>query len=62
MERLPDWQIALRRLDMEPMRFITVYMGSAGLMGFVTGLMLMLIGLFSGLAGIFVILIFTTIS
>ena len=62
MERLPDWQIALRRLDMEPMRFITVYMGSAALMGFITGLMLMLIGLFTGFSGIIVTLIFTLIS
>ncbi len=62
MERLPDWQIALRRLDMEPSRYLTLYVGSAALMGFITGLLLMLIGLFTGFFGLIVIVVFTLIS
>ena len=62
MERLPDWQIALRRLDMEPSRYLTLYVGSAALMGFFTGLLLMFIGLFAGFFGLIVIVVFTLIS
>lgn len=62
MERLPDWQIALRRLDMDPSRYLLIYVGSAALMGFITGIMLMIIGLFTGFFGLFVIIIFTLIS
>ena len=59
MERLPDWQIALRRLDMEPSRYLFLYVGSASLMGFITGILLMILGLFTGIFGIIVTLIFT---
>ena len=62
MERLPDWQIALRRLDMEPSRYLFLYVGSASLMGFITGALLMILGLFTGIFGIIVTLIFTGIS
>ena len=62
MERLPDWQIALRRLDMEPSRYLFLYVGSASLMGFITGVLLMILGLFTGIFGIIVTLIFTGIS
>ncbi|MAO70194.1 MAG: hypothetical protein CL983_03835 [Euryarchaeota archaeon] len=62
MERLPDWQIALRRLDMEPSRYLFLYVGSASLMGFITGILLMILGLFTGIFGIIVTLIFTGIS
>tara|TARA_Y100001968_G_scaffold148555_1_gene135864 strand:- start:2870 stop:4657 length:1788 start_codon:yes stop_codon:yes gene_type:complete len=62
MERLPDWQIALRRLDMEPSRYLFVYVGAASLMGFMTGALLMLLGLFPGFFGILVTLVFTAIS
>ena len=62
MERLPDWQIALRRLDMEPSRYLFLYVGSASMMGFVTGLMLMILGLFTGIFGIIVTIVFMVIS
>ena len=62
MERLPDWQIALRRLDMEPSRYLFVYVGAASLMGFMTGALLMLLGLFPGFFGVLVTLVFTAIS
>ncbi len=62
MERLPDWQIALRRLDMEPSRYLFIYVGAASLMGFMTGALLMLLGLFPGFFGILVTLVFTAIS
>ncbi|MAK05512.1 MAG: hypothetical protein CMA03_06505 [Euryarchaeota archaeon] len=62
MERLPDWQIALRRLDMEPSRYLFIYVGAASLMGFMTGALLMLLGLFPGFFGVLVTLVFTAIS
>ena len=62
MERMPEWQIALKRLDMDPSRYLTVYVGSAALMGLFTGLLLMLIGLFTGLFGIFILFFFSIIS
>ena len=62
MERLPDWQIALRRLDMEPSRYLFIYVGAASLMGFMTGALLMLLGLFPGFFGVLVTLVFTVIS
>ena len=62
MERLPDWQIALRRLDMEPSRYLLFFVGSAAIMGFFTGLSLMIIGLFSGIFGLIVIITFTFLS
>ena len=62
MERLPDWQIALRRLDMEPSRYLFIYVGAASLMGFMTGALLMLLGLFPGFFGVLVTLAFTAIS
>ncbi|MBJ99730.1 MAG: hypothetical protein CMB48_01870 [Euryarchaeota archaeon] len=62
MERLPDWQIALRRLDMDPSRYLFIYVGAASLMGFVTGALLMFLGLFTGFFGVLVTLVFTVIS
>ena len=62
MERMPEWQIALKRLDMDPSRYLTVYVGSAALMGLFTGLLLMLIGLFTGFFGIFILFFFSIIS
>jgi len=50
---MPEWQIALRRLDMEPSKYLALYVGSAALMGLFAGLLLMFTGLFTGFIGIF---------
>ena len=56
MERLPEWEIALRRLDMPPARFFAFYVSSAAVLGFLTGLVMMFTGLFTGFSGIILVL------
>ena len=64
MERMPMWQIAIRRLEMPINRFVLVYVGGAFAMGLIGSLALIFVtgglaegALFSGVSG--VLLIFT---
>lgn len=64
MERMPLWQIALRRIDMPIARYITFFIGGATLAGFlVTALLIYLTGgfaegaLFAGFAGVFMLIL-----
>jgi flagellar protein FlaJ len=64
MERMPLWHIALRRIEMPFPRYLAVYVGGATFAGLVTALALILStggfadgALFSGIAGIFLLLI-----
>lgn len=59
MERLPLWQIALRRIDMPVQKYITLFIGGSFLLGLiVTSLLIFLTGgfaegaLFAGFAGV----------
>ena len=40
MERMPMWQIAIRRLEMPVSRFLTLYVGGAFAMGLIGSLLL----------------------
>ncbi|MDG1557215.1 MAG: hypothetical protein P8Q98_05395, partial [Candidatus Poseidoniaceae archaeon] len=64
MERMPMWQIAIRRLEMPISRFVLFYVGGAFAMGLIGSLSLIFVtgglsegALFSGVSG--VLLIFT---
>ncbi len=50
MERLPRWQIALRRLEMSAQRYLIFYVGGAAIIGTLTGLLVVFAipGLFVG--------------
>ena len=59
MERMPMWQIAIRRLEMPVSRFITIYVGGAFAGGLLASLLLIFVtggfaegALFAGLSGI----------
>tara|TARA_B100001094_G_scaffold169301_1_gene163772 strand:+ start:2064 stop:3866 length:1803 start_codon:yes stop_codon:yes gene_type:complete len=64
MERMPMWQIAIRRLEMPVSRFLTLYVGGAFAMGLIGSLLLIFLtgglaegALFSGVSGILLILL-----
>ena len=64
MERMPNWQIAIRRLEMPISRFFLIIVLPAALAGLVTaGLVIWVTGglseggLFAGFSGIFLIII-----
>ena len=40
MERMPIWQVAIRRLEMPIIRFLFVFVGGAGLIGLITAVIL----------------------
>ena len=64
MERMPLWQIALRRIDMQIPRYLFIFVGGSFTIGLiVAGLVIFLTGgfsegaLFSGFAGVFLLLL-----
>ena len=63
MKRMALWQIALRRLDMPVSRFLMLYVGSAALVGLLTGLAFIIIapGLFAGAIGIILVFLLPVI-
>ncbi|RJU83603.1 MAG: hypothetical protein DWB99_01920 [Candidatus Poseidoniales archaeon] len=69
MERMPIWQVAIRRLEIPVLRFLILFVGGAGLIGLVTAIILIFLtgglgdgALFQGFAGILMILVFPLIS
>jgi flagellar protein FlaJ len=69
MERMPIWQVAVRRLDMPIPRFLIIFVGGAGLAGLITALAIIFLtgglgegALFQGFAGILMILVFPIIT
>ena len=69
MERMPMWQIAIRRLEMPISRFVLVYVGGAFAMGLIGSLLLIFLtgglaegALFSGISGILLILVLPIIA
>ena len=69
MERMPIWQVAIRRLEMPIIRFLVVFVGGAGLIGLITAIILIYLtgglgegALFQGFAGILMILVFPLIT
>ena len=69
MDRMPIWQVAIRRLEIPILRFLILYVGGAGLLGLVTAVALILLtggfsegALFQGFAGFLMILVFPIIS
>ena len=64
MDRMPIWQVAIRRLEIPILRFLILYVGGAGLLGLVTAVTLILLtggfsegALFQGFAGFLMILV-----
>lgn len=69
MERMPIWEVAIRRLEMPIIRFLIVFVGGAGFIGLVTAITLIFLtgglsegALFQGFAGILMILVFPIVS
>lgn len=64
MQRLPPWQIAIRRLEMPVTRYLWLYVGSATAMGLITGLILVFLipGLFEGASAVLITVGLTVIS
>ena len=69
MERMPIWQVAIRRLEMPIIRFLVVFVGGAGLIGLITAIILIYLtgglgegALFQGFAGVLMILVFPLIT
>ncbi|MDE0858383.1 MAG: type II secretion system F family protein [Candidatus Poseidoniaceae archaeon] len=63
------WQIALRRLEMPILKFITIFVGGAALVGFILALLLILVSgglaegaLFSGFSGLLLLLVLPLLS
>ena len=63
MERLPLWQIALRRIEMPVQKYIAIYIGGSFLLGLiVASLLISLTGgfaegaLFAGFAGVLLLI------
>ena len=64
MERMPMWQIAIRRLEMPISRFLTLYVGGAFAMGLIASLALIFLtggladgALFAGVSGILLLIL-----
>lgn len=69
MQRMSMWQIALRRLEMPILKFITIFVGGAALVGFIMALILILVSgglaegaLFSGFSGLLLLLVLPLLS
>ena len=63
------WQIALRRLEMPILKFITIFVGGSALVGFILALILILVSgglaegaLFSGFSGLLLLLVLPLLS
>ena len=68
MERMPIWQVAVRRLEMPIPRFLFLFVGGASLAGLITALTIVFLtgglgegALFQGFAGVLMILVFPII-
>ena len=69
MQRMSMWQIALRRLEMPILKFITIFVGGSALVGFILALILILVSgglaegaLFSGFSGLLLLLVLPLLS
>ena len=69
MERMPIWQIALRRLEMPVQRFLALYVAPAGIVTFFASIVLVFLtgglaegALFSGITGPFLVILLTAMS
>ena len=69
VERMPIWQLAIRRLDMPIHRYAIFFVGGAALVGLISGILLIVLtgglsegALFQGISGILIILLFPIIS
>ena len=69
MERMPIWQIALRRLEMPVSRFITLYVGPVLVATFILSIVLVFLtggladgALFSGFTGVLFVLLLTAMA
>ena len=69
MERMPIWQVAIRRLEMPIARFLVIFVGGAALSGLITALLIVFLtgglgdgALFQGFAGILMIVVFPIIT
>ncbi len=69
MERMPIWQVAIRRLEMPIPRFLIIFVGGAGFVGLVAALSIIFLtgglgdgALFQGFAGVLMILVFPIIT
>jgi len=69
MQRMSMWQIALRRIEIPILRFIAIFVGGAAAGGFLFGLILIFMtgglgegALFSGLSGIFLLLLLPVLA
>ena len=69
MERMPIWQVAIRRLEMPIQRFLIIFVGGAGFAGLVAALSIIFLtgglgdgALFQGFAGVLMILVFPIIT
>jgi flagellar protein FlaJ len=69
MERMPTWHIALRRLEMPMGRFLALYVLPVAIFSFIFSIILVFVtgglgdgALFSGVTGIFLILLLTTMA
>ena len=63
MERMPIWQVAIKRLDMPIQRFLFIFVGGAALTGLISGILVVFFtgglgdgALFQGFAGVFMII------
>ena len=69
MERMPIWQIALRRLEMPVQRFLALYVAPAGVVTFFASIVLVFLtgglaegALFSGITGPFLAVSYTHLT
>ena len=69
MERMPIWQIALRRLEMPVSRFFTLYVGPVLVATFILSIVLVFLtgglaegALFSGFTGVLFVLLLTAMA
>ena len=69
MERMPIWQVAIRRLEMPIQRFLIIFVGGAGFAGLVAALSIIFLtgglgdgALFQGFAGVLMILVFPIVT
>ena len=69
MERMPVWQVAIRRLEMPISRFLIFFVGGSVLIGLITAIVLIALtgglsegALFQGFAGVLIILVLPIIA
>ena len=69
MERMPIWQVAIRRLEIPVIRFLVIFVGGSAFVGLLAAILLIFLtgglsegALFQGFAGILMILVLPLIS